>query len=90
METQNHVLILTQMLHPFPILLILLIGNIIFFYHNKYQTPLWNTLEVMVINTTEGWIPKSAFSLFEFKSTFAFVIWNLYFKRRFFFVNYDW
>ena len=31
----------------------------------------------MAINTTEGWIPKSALSLFELKSTFAFVIWNL-------------
>ena len=83
MEAQIHVLILTPVFPLFKILLILLIGNIIFLRHTKYQTCLWNILEVMAFNMTEGWIPKSALSLFELKSTFFFVIWNLDFKYRF-------
>ena len=39
---------------------------------------------------TEGWIPKSALSLFELKSAFFFVIWNLAFNYRFLIVNCDW
>ena len=90
METQIHVLILKPIFPLFTILLILLIGNILFFLHTKYQTRLLNILEVMAINMTEGWIPKSALPLFELKSTFSFVIWNLVFKYRFLFVNCDW
>ena len=68
----------------------LLIGNILFVLHTKYQTRLSNILEVMAINMTESWIPQSAFSLFELKSTFSFETWNLDFKYRFLLVNFDW
>ena len=90
MEIQIHVLILTQVFPLFTILLILLIGNIPFLLHTKYQTRLSNILEVMAFNMTEGWIPKSALSLFELKSTFFFMVWNLDFRYRFLFVNCDW
>ena len=90
METQIHVLIFTPIFPPFTILVILLIGNIHFLLNTKYQTLLSNTLEVMAISMTQGWIPKSTLSLFELKSTFSFVIWNLDFKYRFLIVNCDW
>ena len=76
METQIHALILFSIFPSFTIWWILLIGNILFLLHTKYQTILSNTLEVMAINMAEGWLPKSALSLFELKSTFTFVIWN--------------
>ena len=70
METQIHVWILTLMFPSFTILLILPIGNILYLLHTKYQALLSNILKVMAIDMTEGWIPKSALSLFELKSTF--------------------
>ena len=76
METQIRVLILTPIFPSFTIWSILLIRNIPFLLRTKYQTLLSHTLEVMAINMTEGWIPKSALSLFELKSKFSFVIWN--------------
>ena len=90
METQIYVLIKTPVFPLFTIVLILLIGNILFLLQTNYQTRLWNILEVMVINMTEGWIPKIALSLLELKSTFSFVIWNLDFKSKFLFVDCDW
>ena len=90
METQIHVLILTPIFPLFTVLLILLIGNILFLLNTKYQTLLSNTLEIMIINMTKGWIPKRALSFLELKSTFSFVIWNLDLKYRFLFINCDW
>ena len=52
MKTQINVLILTPMSPSVAVLLIMLIGNILFLLHTKYQTPLSNTLEVMAINMT--------------------------------------
>ena len=90
MENQIHVIILTPIFPSFTILLILLIGNIIFLLHTKYQTLLSNTLEVVAVIMTEGLISKSAISLFKLKSTFSLMIWNLDFKYGFLSADCDW
>ena len=90
METQIHVFILISMFPTFAVLSMLLIRNIRFLLHTKYQALVWHALEGMATNMTEGGFKKSVFSPFDLKLTFSFVIRNSDLNYRFLFVNYDW